>query len=287
MFSDSAFTASCLPFLAPYYKNFTKSERRIAEYISAKPYEAVRQTISEIAVHTDSSEITVSRFCRKAGFNGLQDLKIGLAAEIFTPLESVCQEISTSDSFEEIAGKLFANITDGLQDTMKLLDFEAVRRAVDTIDGARKIDVYGYGISSIVAHDIENHLLRFSKPVHAFSDVHVQVTSAALLTPEDVVIAISHTGSNLDLLESVKIAKRQGAAVIAITSYQHSPLSKVADIVLYGMGREVNYRSESTASRLVHLAIADLLYTGLIINNPERYTANVKKMRLQIAKRRS
>lgn len=278
---------SCLPFLISHYNKFTKSEQRIANYISKYPHDAIRQTISEIAENTRSSEVTVSRFCHKAGYSGLQDLKIALASEIFTPLESVCQEINTADSFQKIAIKVFSNITTGLQDTLKLLDFNAISRAIDAIYTAHKVDVYGLGISAVVAHDIENHLLRFAKPVRAFSDIHMQITSAALLSPEDVVIVISHTGSNLDLLQSVKLAKKNQATIIAITSYRNSPLNKIADIVIYGRGREVNYRAESTASRLVHLAIADLLYTGLVLKDPERFTNNVKKMRLEIAKRRS
>lgn len=276
-----------ISFLLPYYNHFTKTEKRIAQYISNSPDEVVRQTISEIAEKTEASEITVSRFCNKAGFSGLQDLKISLASEIFTPIESVIQDIEQQDSCEEIAMKLFNNIADGLQDTLKIINYEAVQQAVDAIDTAHKIDIYAFGISGVVAHDIENHLLRFAKPVRAFFDVQMQATSAVMLTKEDVVIAVSHTGSNLDLMKSVELAKNSGATVIAITSYLNSPLSKISDIVLNGMGREVNYRSESTASRLVHLAICDLLYTKLIIKNLDQYTQNVTKMRREIAKHRS
>ncbi len=276
-----------ISFLLPYYNNFTKTEKRIAQYISNSPEEVVRQTISEIAENTDASEITVSRFCNKAGFSGLQDLKLSLASEIFTPLESVMQDIQQEDSCEEIAVKLFTNISDGLQDTLKIINYEAVEQAVEAIDQAYKIDIYAFGMSGVVAHDIENHLLRFAKPVRAFYDLQMQATSAVMLTEQDVVIAISHTGSNLDLMKSVELAKKSGATVIAITSHLNSPLSKISDIVLSGMGREVNYRSESTASRLVHLAICDLVYTKLITKNLDQYTQNVTKMRREIAKHRS
>ena len=49
-------------------------------------------------------------FCRKAGFSGLQDLKLSLSGETFTPLESVFQDIKVDDSVEYIAKKLFGNI---------------------------------------------------------------------------------------------------------------------------------------------------------------------------------
>lgn len=276
----------CLPILRSCYQDLTKSERRIADYIMQNSREAIHQTISELAACTESSEVTVSRFCKKLGYSGLQSLKIALASDIFTPLESVYQEIQVDDSYEDIAGKLFTSINDGLQDTLKLLDFDALHKAVDLLDRAKRIDAYGFGTSATLCHDIENRFIRFGKPVQAFSDIHMQITSAALLTPLDAIIAVSHTGATIDILQSVNVAKKNNVPVIAITSYLRSPLAKAADIVLHGMGREVAYRSESMASRLVHMAIVDLLYTGLSVKNPNQYIENMKRMRLSIAERR-
>jgi DNA-binding MurR/RpiR family transcriptional regulator len=122
--------------------------------------------------------------------------------------------------------------------------------------------------------------------VQAFDDAHLQVTSAALLSPADVVVAVSHSGATKDILSSVAIAKNNGAKVIAITSYAQSELARSADIALVGMGREVRYRSEAAASRLVHMAIGDILYTCLALSMPEQYGENLQKMRKVIAERR-
>ena len=63
-------------------------------------------------------------------------------------------------------------------------------------------------------------------------------------------------------------------------------LAKAADVVLYGMGREVRYRSEAVASRFVHMAIADLLYTELARADHDTYMENMQKMRIVIAEKR-
>lgn len=275
-----------LPTLRSHYQQLTKSERRIADYIVENEKDIMEQTISDIAAKTNSSEITVSRFCKKLGFSGLQSLKIALAGELFTPDPSIYQDIHQSDSYENIAGKLFKNIHDGLQDSLKLLDFSAVEKAVQLLCQARSIAVYGFGNSATVCQDIETRFIRFGFLVHAYADSHMQVTSASLLTEKDVVIAVSHTGATVELLQSVEIAKANKVPVIAITSYVRSPLAKKADVVLHGMGREVTYRSEAVASRLIHLAIADLLYTGISLQDSEKYVDHMKKMREVIAERR-
>ena len=62
---------SIITLLRSSYNNMTKSEKKIADYILANEKSVMSQTISDLAVKAQSSEITVSRFCKKLGFNGL------------------------------------------------------------------------------------------------------------------------------------------------------------------------------------------------------------------------
>ena len=71
-----------LPILRSTYEDLTKSEKKIADYISEHRHEIMGQTVAELAQGSGSSEITISRFCKKLGFSGLQSLKIALAAEL-------------------------------------------------------------------------------------------------------------------------------------------------------------------------------------------------------------
>ena len=234
-----------LPVMRGSYAHMTRTEKRIADYVSTHVGEVMDQTISELAAAVGSSEITISRFCKKLGFSGLQSFKIALAAELYTQTETVYQDIDAADTNEIIVQKVFRNIMDGLQDTLKLLDYAAIERAALLIRSARRIAVYGFGNSATVCRDIETRFLRFGMVVQAYSDAHQQATSASLLTGKDVVIAVSHTGATLELLDTVRTARAAGAAVIIITSHVHSPLAKLGDIVLHGMGREVHYSSEA------------------------------------------
>lgn len=279
--------ALTLPLLRNSYRSLTKSEQRIADYIDAHAREVLEQTISDLAAHTKSAEITVSRFCKKLGFSGLQGLKIALASAVYSSDEVVYQDVRSGDSYATIAQKMFRSVSEGLQDTLKLLDYEDVNRAVQLICQAQRVAVYGFGNSATVCHDIETRFLRFGIPVQAYSDSHQQITSAALLTEHDVVIAVSHTGTTAELLQSVDVAKASGARIIGITSYVHSALAKRTDITLHGMGREIRYQSESVASRLIHMAIVDLLYMGVAMANPTIYRENICKMRKVIAEKRT
>ena len=274
-----------LPVMRGSYAHMTRTEKRIADYVSAHVSEVMDQTISELAAAVGSSEITISRFCKKLGFSGLQSFKIALAAELYTQTETVYQDIDAADTTEKVVQKVFRNIMDGLQDTLKLLDYAAIERAALLIRSARRIVVYGFGNSATVCRDIETRFLRFGMVVQAYSDAHQQATSASLLTAKDAVIAVSHTGATLELLDTVRMARAAGAAVIVITSHAHSPLAKLGDVVLHGMGREVHYSSEAVSSRLIHMAITDALYTVIAMQSPKEYRRNLQKMREGLAKK--
>lgn len=276
----------CLPRLRSIYNSLTKAEQKIADYILGNPSEVVHLTITELAEESGSAEATIFRLCQKAGFRGYQHFKIALAGDLYTPMESVYNDVNIGDSLTTITYKVFGSIIEGLQDTMKIVNEQAFEQAVAALDSARRIDIYGSGGSAAVAADIEHRFIRFGIPVRAYADPHTQITSAALMQPGDVVIAVSHTGSNRDLLDSVDMAKESGATVIAITSHMKSPLSVKADICLYGTAREIKHRSEAMAARLMHLAIADILYIGVLLRQPDRIVENMQKIRKAIAVRR-
>lgn len=284
--SENQLPSSCLPILRSMHNELTRAEQKISEYILQNPADVIHMSISELAEASNSAEATIFRLCRKLGFPGFQGLKISLAGDIFSPMESVSREVAVDDSVELFSTKVFHNISEGLQDTLKILDYTALTKAIEVLANAPRIDSYGSGGSAIIAADIEHRFMRFGIPVRSYNDSHLQLISASLLRPGDVVIAVSHTGASVEILEAVKIAKKAQATVIAISSYMRSPISQIADICLYGMSREVSYRSEAMASRLIHLAIVDLLYTGVMLKQPDNLIENMNKVRFAISSRR-
>ena len=277
---------TCLPLLRSSYNGLTKSEQKLADYILKNPSDVMHMTMSELADATSSADATVFRFCQKLGFSGFQGLKQALAGDLFSPAESLSQEVGPEDTPQEITRKVFQDMIDALQTTGKMLDYRALEQAMDIISRANRVDAYGYGGSGVVAQDIAHRFMRFGMDVHAYSDPHLQIASASLLKPEDVVIAISHTGASIDLLKVLEMARSRGSKIILITSYLKSPATKLADVVLTGMARETNYRSEAMASRLVHLAILDCLYTGVMLRRMDDYIDNMKQVRKAIAEQK-
>lgn len=93
------------PVLRSAYGGLTKSERRIADYIVDHTDEVMEQTVSDLAVHAQSSEITISRFCKKLGCSGLKELKLMLAAELSAAPQKAFHDIQAGDTGRDVAAK--------------------------------------------------------------------------------------------------------------------------------------------------------------------------------------
>ena len=63
-------------------------------------------------------------------------------------------------------------------------------------------------------------------------------------------------------------------------------MANFSDICLCGMGREVNFSSEASASRFIHLAIAEVLYMRVAMTEGDEFDANMVKIRNELNKKR-
>lgn len=119
----------------------------------------------------------------------------------------------------------------------------------------------------------------------AYNDPHWQVQSAALLTPEDVVVAISRTGRTRDMIQTCELAQRAGATVIAITE-RASQLAKLADIALAVDVDEDPEVYSPMVGRLAQLALIDALAVTVALKRGPALEATLRKAKeTLIAKR--
>lgn len=268
------------------YDSLSTKEQIVADYILENPKETIHQTITELAENCQVAEATIFRLCKRVGFRGYQAFKIALASDIVQPIENIHEEINTTDAIGVIQRKLFKSHIDALNDTLALMEEEELQTAIDAIVKADKVDFYGSGGSATIALDAFHKIIRTGIPCSYQQDSHLQIMSAALLTSNSVAVGISHSGSNKDVIDAIKIAKGHGATTIGITGYMKSPLTKLVDIVLYTSSKETKFRSESMASRIVQLAIVDTIYVGVSLKKQEETISSLQKIREAISVKR-
>jgi DNA-binding MurR/RpiR family transcriptional regulator len=254
-----------LPSLSP-------AEQRVARLVVADPADAARRTITDLATSAETSEATVIRFCRSVGMEGYPQLRIRLAAEAARRVEPpdarvVGGDIPPGADFAQIIATIAFNDARAVEETAEQLDPAVCEQVVEAINSASRIDIYGAAASGFVASDFQQKLHRIGRTAFYWPDVHIALTSAALLGKGDVAIGISHTGTTSDVVEVLEQSRARGATTVALTNFPRSPITEVADFVLTTAARETTYRSGATASRLAQLTVVDCLFVGVAARN--------------------
>jgi DNA-binding MurR/RpiR family transcriptional regulator len=260
------------------YPSLKAALRKVADVTLARPELAIYASVNEVAADAGVSEATVMRLCRLLGFRGFQDFKIALARELVTPLQRLHEEVAEGDDTATIVHKVFQANVAALQDTLAVLDMGTMAMAAQWLLAARSTLLIGVGTSGPIVTDAANKFFRLGLLVQAITDAHLMMMAAALMTPQDVLLAVSHSGSTRDTAEAAKTAKNTGARVICITNNSLSPLTKTADLVLVTASRETRFRQEAMASRLCQTSILDSLYTLIALDRPEEALQSLAKI---------
>jgi glucokinase len=242
----------------------TPAERRVADLALEHPRSIINDPIVDIARKADVSQPTVIRFCRSLGCQGLSDFKLKLATEMTGTIPVSHSQVEVSDTASEFGAKVLDNTVSALLQLREHLNFEQAERAIEILCQARRIEFYGLGNSSIVAQDAHYKFFRFGIPTVAYGDLYMQRASAAMLGRGDVIVAISKSGRAPELLRILETAMQAGVQVIAITS-GNTPLAKKATVALETDPIELGETQLSMISRVLHLAMIDILAVGVTI----------------------
>jgi arabinose-5-phosphate isomerase len=138
-------------------------------------------------------------------------------------------------------------------------DFE---RAVEMIMACQGRVVWtGLGKSGIICHKLAATMRSTGTPALHLHPVEAIHGDLGMVTGEDLVVAISHSGSTEELLRLVEFLTRQGVSLIAMTSHPNSELARAADLHLdLGVRREAcPLNLAPTASTTASLALGDAL----------------------------
>jgi len=258
------------------------SERIAAEYIMEHPEELIDLSVAGLAERSGSSPSAIIRLCKSMGLKGYQDLKIKVAGDLQQPETNGYQDIRPDDSIDTIIQHVSANNIQSIRDTVKILDAEALTKAVSALIEAKRIYFFGMGASHIIAQDAQQKFLRINRTSFSFADPHLQVTASVNLTPEDVLVAISYSGETKEVLASVQHAADNGARTIAITKYGSNTLSTLADVTIGISSTDNEIRSGAMASRIAQLNVIDILYLGVASSDYDQTVEYLNRTRKAI-----
>ncbi|WP_141603986.1 MurR/RpiR family transcriptional regulator [Terrilactibacillus laevilacticus] len=245
------------------------AELNAANYILNHSEKVIRMTVNELSEASHSSPSAIIRLCKSVGFTGFQDLKIRIAGDLQAQKINgeEYKEIHPNSDLATIISSVSNNSALSINETSKILDESKMEMVIQWLDQANRIDFYGTGASQLVAQDAQHKFMRINKVCTAYSDTHLQLTSAVTLTNKDVAVAFSYSGETVQTIDCIKKAKEQGAKTVGITHIGNNTLGKYVDINIELLSAEGDIRSAATSSRIVQLNIIDIIYIAIASRN--------------------
>ena len=254
------------------YSKLRPSERIVADYLRSHANRRLSHSITDLARVLGLSEATISRASRALGYSGFSDLKLSLAegAVNRTGLANIPTELDTQDSLIATSAKLANLLAASIQSTHANLDTAKLERCLHAIRSARKILFVGCGGAAAICDEAVHMFMKAGLDVASYSDGYTQIVAAANLTPDCLMIGISHTGTTQNVANALRLARKLGAMTIAITSDAKTKVSEAAEITLVtgsSVTPSVPLYGDFLEGRISQLFLIDVLYLGLLFED--------------------
>lgn len=263
-------------------KNATKSA--IAKYFLNKASEINSLTINSVAVDTNTSYATVCRFIKEMNFSGFREFKKNLHEEFENAkiddniFSEDFLEFSPGNEFSEISKRICDFAVDITRNSYLAVTKDIAEKINQFFKKAEHIHFFGLGASSVTAQYAHIKFFRLKNGCSFSNDTVISKMTASLLKKDDVLFLFSSTGRTKAVTEAAKLAKNQGAIVIAISDFINTPLYDIADINICTTVRDVNKFLDSDIPLIQgQITIIDILYKYMLSKTDNNVAENLTK----------
>ena len=153
-----------------------------------------------------------------------------------------------NDAIEEIIDNVMAVSAE--------TDEKNVIGMMEILTSSKNVFLLGQGRSGLVARAFAMRLMHLGISVYVVGE-----TITPAIDDDDCLLAISGSGETSYIISTARIAKKRGAKIVAVTSYENSTLGNLSDLVMHIKGRtkvdsEKNYIKRQMNGK--HLSLSPL-----------------------------
>lgn len=263
------------------------SSRIIGQFLLENRLKLHEYSMQEIADKTYTSKSTLVRFAKTLGFAGWKEFMEQLLKEAHFDL--VHQDATNpnfpfqkGDSLDDIAPAMGTLMTEAILETMDLLNYTELEKAVNLLQEKRDIVIFAESPNLFEGELFGRKMYSIGRKVSSpKSDIGLHAYS--LDEKNTVAILISYSGNSKthNPIKIIPILQMKKIPIIAITGLGDSTLRNAAECVLDISSRERLYSKISTFA--TEISINYLLNTLFAAYFEKEYEANLEK-KIEMAK---
>lgn len=250
-------------------KQFTAVEKCIIVYVLEHREKINKQSARYMAKQIGTNPSSIVRFCQKLGYQGFEDFKEAYIKEI-DYMSSHFQEIDPNFPFTSkdkniiLANKMGVLYHETIDDILSLLTHDDLQCAIQYINKAENIYLYGAGVQNEIAHNFKNKLLKIGKNINIETSNEEAFYRASYVKKDSLFILLSYSGETKSVLKLARCLNERKVPLLALTSYGGNTLSSLASHVLYLSSREkLILNVGSFATSISTMFLLDILYAAI------------------------
>ncbi|AMM81120.1 MULTISPECIES: transcriptional repressor AlsR [Pasteurella] len=267
---------SLLPNIRMKREGMTETEKKVVDWLLDSTKFNKQTSLNFVAESLSVSEALVVKVAKILGFSGFRELRQKIVSS-FETTNTDTIELSKQDSVQDLINKVFNVSLQTILEGKSILETKVLERAALCFFAAKQRDLYAAGGSNSICDDIAHKFLRIGIRCNTFRDIHLMMMSASLLSEQDVVLVVSHSGKTADLLKVVKEARENGAKIICITHSDISPIVALSDFVICTPAPDTQLLGKNASARILQLILVDAFFMAVAKLDMQRAEENLQK----------
>ncbi|GEQ61133.1 RpiR family transcriptional regulator [Vagococcus lutrae] len=241
-------------------ENLNKSgsiDSYIAHYILENHDFIPNMSISELSLACNTSQSSISRFCRRINNSNFKELKLELM-EYNSYLKKEVHGEFTEDFMS--SNDYFSDLYPSINETRELLTPNILNKVIQWLDSSKSIYFFGSSFSNNVAKDACENFTRINQLSFSFSSVKSQLNAIELITANDLIVFVTFSGTTKHIKRLYRKLKNKNCRIIWITANKERGLNKQNEMIL-PVSSLALHQYETSLIEGINLRIAvDLVY---------------------------
>lgn len=263
-------------------EGFTHQEQAVAEYILKHMEDIQGMSSEELARASYASKATVIRLCKKLGVAGYPELKYQLVSEMVQNIrvnQLLNKEpITEKSTYQDILDTLPKLYDKAITDTRLCMDKNVITRIFNRIKAAERIDIYGSGISYILAQSAAFKFATLGMECSAYESVNAHYLSAAK-KQKSVSFIITFTGANRSMIDVARYLKKTtDTYVVGIIGRHNEEMKKWCDEMVEIPSRDSLLSLKVVTSFTATTYVLDIFFSMYLAQHYENHVQSALEM---------
>lgn len=263
-------------------ENFTGHEKEVARFVLGNLDRVPSLSAGELARETFTSKATVVRLCQKVGLAGYKEFKLKLVEEMNQQRRIdrllANEPITDQSTYEDIIKTLPVLYDKAVTNTRLSLSKNSMNRISQFLQRAECIDIYGTGISYVLAQSAAFKFATLGVECSAYESINNHYL-AARKSKKTIAFLISFTGANKTVTTMAKyLREATGNYVVGILGPHNEELRNWCHEVVEIPNRDSLLSLDVITSFSATSYVLDIFFSLLLSSRYSEHTRSSVEM---------